>query len=205
MLTFVSSLPCLHTFWHAIPTSSYIFNVFYFLVKGCSRLHTGSLADVACLNCSFLLQEFWQKSRRFFIHDNVHQSRSVTRKRWTCVASTCMPATSRSNRACRCLCPCRCRPHIILSHERHAFAHAVLQNCAAACSDCRATRNGAAFTVGAGFGSQSTSSRCDKQTSRPRCFTTRQSPGPSLRFCRVHTELSNQHYVHNRIPRCRRC
>ena len=28
-----SSLPCLHTFWHAIPTSSYIFNVFYFLVS----------------------------------------------------------------------------------------------------------------------------------------------------------------------------
>ena len=36
MLTFAfmhaSSLPCLHTFWHAIPTSFYIFNVFYFLV-----------------------------------------------------------------------------------------------------------------------------------------------------------------------------
>ena len=28
-----SSLPCLHTFWHAIPTSSYICNVFYFLVS----------------------------------------------------------------------------------------------------------------------------------------------------------------------------
>ena len=27
-----SSLPCLHTFWHAIPTSFYVFNVFYFLV-----------------------------------------------------------------------------------------------------------------------------------------------------------------------------
>ena len=26
-----SSLPCLHTFWHAIPTSFYIFNVFFFL------------------------------------------------------------------------------------------------------------------------------------------------------------------------------
>ena len=26
-----SSLPCSHTFWHAIPTSFYIFNVFYFL------------------------------------------------------------------------------------------------------------------------------------------------------------------------------
>ena len=24
-----SSLPCLHTFWHAIPTSFYIFNVFF--------------------------------------------------------------------------------------------------------------------------------------------------------------------------------
>ena len=23
-----SSLPCLHTFWHAIPTSFYVFNVF---------------------------------------------------------------------------------------------------------------------------------------------------------------------------------
>ena len=36
MLTFAfmhaSSLPCLHTFWHAIPTSFYIFNIFYFLV-----------------------------------------------------------------------------------------------------------------------------------------------------------------------------
>ena len=27
-----SSLPCLHTFWHAIPTSFYIFNVFYFFI-----------------------------------------------------------------------------------------------------------------------------------------------------------------------------
>ena len=27
-----SSLPCLHTFWHAIPTSFYIFNVFIFLL-----------------------------------------------------------------------------------------------------------------------------------------------------------------------------
>ena len=26
-----SSLPCLHTFWHAIPTSFYIFNVFYYV------------------------------------------------------------------------------------------------------------------------------------------------------------------------------
>ena len=26
-----SSLPCLHTFWHAIPTSFYIFKVYYFL------------------------------------------------------------------------------------------------------------------------------------------------------------------------------
>ena len=26
------SLPCLHAFWHAIPTFSYIFNVFYFRV-----------------------------------------------------------------------------------------------------------------------------------------------------------------------------
>ena len=26
-----SSLPCLHTCWHAIPTSFYIFNVFYLL------------------------------------------------------------------------------------------------------------------------------------------------------------------------------
>ena len=35
MLTFAfiaSSLPCLHTFWHAIPTSFCIFNIFYFLV-----------------------------------------------------------------------------------------------------------------------------------------------------------------------------
>jgi len=33
-----SSLPCLHVFWHAIPTSFYIFNVFYFLV--CNGLTT---------------------------------------------------------------------------------------------------------------------------------------------------------------------
>ena len=26
--TVISFLPCLHTFWHAIPTSFYIFNVF---------------------------------------------------------------------------------------------------------------------------------------------------------------------------------
>ena len=30
-----SSLPCLDTFWHAIPTSFYIFNVFYLLVLLC--------------------------------------------------------------------------------------------------------------------------------------------------------------------------
>ena len=28
IFTIISSLPCLHTFWHAIPTSFYIFNVF---------------------------------------------------------------------------------------------------------------------------------------------------------------------------------
>ena len=27
--TIIPSLPCLHTFWHAIPTSFYIFNIFY--------------------------------------------------------------------------------------------------------------------------------------------------------------------------------
>ena len=27
----LSSLPCLYTFWHAIPTSFYIFDAFYFL------------------------------------------------------------------------------------------------------------------------------------------------------------------------------
>ena len=30
--TFISFLPCLHTFWHAIPTSFYISNVFLFLL-----------------------------------------------------------------------------------------------------------------------------------------------------------------------------
>ena len=30
--TIISFLPCLHTFWHAIPTSFYIFNVFLSLV-----------------------------------------------------------------------------------------------------------------------------------------------------------------------------
>ena len=33
--TIISSLPCLHTFWHAIPTSFYIFNVFLSLVIVC--------------------------------------------------------------------------------------------------------------------------------------------------------------------------
>ena len=28
IFTIISSLPCLNTFWHAIPTSFYIFNVF---------------------------------------------------------------------------------------------------------------------------------------------------------------------------------
>ena len=28
--TIISYLPCLHTFWDAIPTSFYIFNVFFF-------------------------------------------------------------------------------------------------------------------------------------------------------------------------------
>ena len=168
-------------------------------------VHTVSHADS---RVSFLLQEFWQQPRRFFIlahHDNVHQSRSVTRKRWTCVASTCKPANSRSNRAC--CCPRRCRPHITYAREtRIRSGNPVVQICATVCSDCRAKRNGAAFTVGAGFGSQSTSSRCDKQTSRARCFTARQSSGPrSLRFCRVHTKLSYQRYVYNRIPWCGRC
>ena len=31
--TVISFLPCLHTFWHAIPTSFYIFNVFISLVN----------------------------------------------------------------------------------------------------------------------------------------------------------------------------
>ena len=31
--TVISFLPCLHTFWHAIPTSFYIFNVF----KSCKK------------------------------------------------------------------------------------------------------------------------------------------------------------------------
>ena len=34
--TIVSSLPCLHTFWHAIPTSFYICNVF----KSCTKIGT---------------------------------------------------------------------------------------------------------------------------------------------------------------------
>ena len=35
--TIISSLPCLHTFWHAIPTSFYIFNVFFF--KSCININ----------------------------------------------------------------------------------------------------------------------------------------------------------------------
>ena len=31
----ISSLPCLHNFWHAVPTSFYNFNVFFF--KSCSN------------------------------------------------------------------------------------------------------------------------------------------------------------------------
>ena len=27
--TYIIPIPCLHTFWHAIPTSPYIFNAFY--------------------------------------------------------------------------------------------------------------------------------------------------------------------------------
>ena len=40
-----SSLPCLHTFWHAIPTSFYIFNVFYFLVTNGLGLITRDSGD----------------------------------------------------------------------------------------------------------------------------------------------------------------
>ena len=37
-----SSLPCLRTFCHAIPTSFYVYNVFYFLVYYCSLImHAG--------------------------------------------------------------------------------------------------------------------------------------------------------------------
>ena len=36
--TIISSLPCLHTFWHAIPISLYIFNVFLSLVITVSSL-----------------------------------------------------------------------------------------------------------------------------------------------------------------------
>ena len=37
--TIISSLPCLHTFWHAIPTSFYIFNVFKSCII-CSMMYT---------------------------------------------------------------------------------------------------------------------------------------------------------------------
>ena len=55
-----SSLPCLHTFWHAIPTSFYIFNVFYFLVN---------------LITDHRLRLVWrQKICKLAICDNVEQS-----------------------------------------------------------------------------------------------------------------------------------
>ena len=41
--TIISSLPCLHTFWHAIPTSFYIFNVF----KSCT-----AFAYKYCIYCA---------------------------------------------------------------------------------------------------------------------------------------------------------
>ena len=45
-----SSLPCLHTFWHAIPTSFYIFNVFYLLIYIYTLLH-----ELACNIASYCM------------------------------------------------------------------------------------------------------------------------------------------------------
>ena len=45
--TIISSLPCLHTFWHAIPTSFYIFNVF----KSCKLYVSATLETFLLSYC----------------------------------------------------------------------------------------------------------------------------------------------------------
>ena len=45
--TIISSLPCLHTFWHAIPTSFYIFNVFKSCIYAQPNFCISNLADGA--------------------------------------------------------------------------------------------------------------------------------------------------------------
>ena len=57
--TIISSLPCLHTFWHAIPTSFYIFNVFKVLYI-LNRLHLLSVLVILLILSAFLFAVEWR-------------------------------------------------------------------------------------------------------------------------------------------------
>ena len=51
--TIISSLPCLHTFWHAIPTSFYIFNVFKSCIINIMGPPSGFWGPLGPLNLRF--------------------------------------------------------------------------------------------------------------------------------------------------------
>ena len=73
--TIISSLPCLHTFWHAIPTSFYIFNVFevLFLYFFEGRLHSSPPGGL----CRWLSQ-----STAVSIDSEVLEDNICTEKDW---------------------------------------------------------------------------------------------------------------------------
>ena len=47
-----SSLPCLHTFWHAIPTSFYILNVFFSFLLQITILYSNNLTRLFKHSCT---------------------------------------------------------------------------------------------------------------------------------------------------------
>ena len=54
----ISSLPCLHTFWHAIPTSFYIFNVFLSLVIYMNQVALSAVCRLALSVQSILVSSY---------------------------------------------------------------------------------------------------------------------------------------------------
>ena len=78
--TIISSLPCLHTFWHAIPTSFYICNVFS---KSCVHLkciarqtkycrgRKGGLSKPLPMGLVFVHKSLWS-SHNLLVQGNIH-------------------------------------------------------------------------------------------------------------------------------------
>ena len=58
------SLPCLHTFWHAIPTSFYIFNVFLSLVIKLVKMSPGGMLHVVVGTLKISLDRLKKKKKK---------------------------------------------------------------------------------------------------------------------------------------------